>query len=207
MAESSVSAAPAPALGFHRLLYVGTGSLGVMFMPMWSQWLRTSYPQLEVRTVITRSAEQFVTRTALTVFTGREILVDAWPDEPSPKALHVELAQWPDAVVVHPASFHFVSRLALGMADTPVLLALQCTEAAVAIAPALPPGGQDSPGYRRHIEALAERPNVVVIPPTTGRSVTTGRMEASVAAPLSEVLARTEQLRLRMLTHSGREER
>ncbi|MEU3347145.1 flavoprotein [Streptomyces sp. NPDC006700] len=207
MAESPVSAAPAPAFGSRRLLYVGTGSLGVMFMPMWSQWLRTSYPQLEVRTVITRSAEQFVTRTALTVFTGREILVDAWPDEPRPKALHVELAQWPDAVVIHPASFHFVSRLALGMADTPVLLALQCTQAPVAVAPALPPGGTDSPAYRRHIEALAERPNVVVIPPTTGRSVTTGRMEASVSAPLSEVLARTEQLRLRMLAQSGPEER
>ncbi|GAA1435950.1 hypothetical protein GCM10009601_62790 [Streptomyces thermospinosisporus] len=207
MAESPVSAAPAPAFGARQLLYVGTGSLGVMFMPMWSQWLRTSYPQLEVRTVITRSAEQFVTRTALTVFSGSEILVDAWPDEPRPKALHVELAQWPDAVVIQPASFHFVSRLALGMADTPVLLALQCTQAAVAVAPALPPGGHDSPAYRRHIEALAERPNVVVIPPTTGRSVTTGRMEASVAAPLSEVLARTEQLRLQMLAQSGREER
>ncbi|GAA2449019.1 flavoprotein [Streptomyces glaucus] len=207
MAEPPVSAAPAPAFGARQLLYVGTGSLGVMFMPMWSQWLRTSYPQLEVRTVITRSAEQFVTRTALTVFTGREILVDAWPDEPRPKALHVELAQWPDAVVIHPASFHFVSRLALGMADTPVLLALQCTQAPVVVAPALPPGGTDSPAYRRHIEALAERPNVIVIPPTTGRSVTTGRMEASVAAPLSEVLARTEQLRLRMLAQSGLEER
>lgn len=206
MAESPVSAAPAPAFGARQLLYVGTGSLGVMFMPMWSQWLRTSYPQLEVRTVITRSAEQFVTRTALAVFSGHEILVDAWPDEPRPKALHVELAQWPDAVVIHPASFHFVSRLALGMADSPVLLALQCTQAAIAVAPALPPGGPDSPGYRRHIEALAERPNVVVIPPTTGRSVTTGRMEASVAAPLSEVLARTEQLRLRMLAQSGHEE-
>lgn len=207
MAESPVSAAPAPTFGSRRLLYVGTGSLGVMFMPMWSQWLRTSYPQLEVRTVITRSAEQFVTRTALTVFTGREILVDAWPDEPRPKALHVELAQWPDAIVIHPASFHFVSRLALGMTDTPVLLALQCTKVPVALAPALPPGGIDSPAYRRHIEALAERPNVVVIPPTTGRSVTTGRMEGSVAAPLSEVLAHTEQLRQRMLAQSGPEER
>ncbi|WP_406102124.1 flavoprotein [Streptomyces sp. NBC_01003] len=189
---------PAPDFGARRVLFAGTGSLGVMFMPMWLNWLRTAYPDIEVRTMLTRSAQRFVTRDALTAFAGGTVLQDVWPDEPEEGATHVELAQWPDAIVVHPATYNFVGRLALGAADTPLLLALQCTRAPVAVAPALPPGGAESYGYRRHVAALAERPNVTVVPPQPGYSVTTGRPGATVATPLPAVIPALERLRARL---------
>ncbi|MBA0053570.1 hypothetical protein E0L36_22630 [Streptomyces sp. AJS327] len=186
-----------PALGARKLLYFGTGSIGVMFMPMWVSWLRSAYPELTVRTVVTRSAERFVTRSAVTAFAGGQVLQDVWPDhdEPETGAKHVELAHWPDAVVVYPASFHFVSRLALGVADTPMLLALQCTRAPVVVAPALPPGGYESPAFQRHLETLKERPNVAVVPPLPGVSLTTGRNDASVVPDLNLVVPVLERLR------------
>ncbi|MFI2370943.1 flavoprotein [Streptomyces sp. NPDC018833] len=199
MAEATqVPAGSAPAFGARRVLFVGTGAIGVMFMPMWVNWLRTAYPAVELRTMVTRSAERFVTRTALTAFAGDEVLRDVWPDEPEVGARHVELAQWPDAVVVHPATFHFVSRLALGVADTPLMLALQCTQAPIAVAPALPPSGVESFAYRQHVAALEQRPNVTVVPPQPGFSVTTGRMDAAVATPLPEVVPALERLRARL---------
>jgi phosphopantothenoylcysteine decarboxylase/phosphopantothenate--cysteine ligase len=97
---------------------------------------------LELRVAVTRNAERFVTRGALGPMSGGNALLDAWPDGPVDRALHVELAEWADTVIVHPASLHFLARLAQGLADTPVLLALQCTTAPVVLAPALPPGAE-----------------------------------------------------------------
>ncbi|AGP61346.1 flavoprotein [Streptomyces rapamycinicus] len=184
-----------PPCGVQRLLYVGTGALSVAHAPFWLNWLRMSYPSLDVRTVLTRSAERFVTPGALAPIARQEVLRDAWPDGPVVHAPHVEFTEWAQAVVVHPASMHFLARLAQGLADTPVLLALQCATVPVALAPSLPPGGLASPAYRRHLAALAERPNMAIVPPVPGLSTTTGRTDAAVAAPLGELMAALERLR------------
>jgi phosphopantothenoylcysteine synthetase/decarboxylase len=172
-----------------RLLLFGTGALSVAFLPYWLNWLRIAHPDTEVRVAVTRSAERFVSRAALTAILGREVLLDAWPgttaDAATPPVDHVELAQWPDAVAVHPAGLNFIGRFAQGLADTPVLMALQCTRAVIGIAPALPPGAEANPAYRAHLRTLSRYDNVLIAPPHPGRSASTGRDDASVAAPLS----------------------
>ncbi|WP_228011124.1 flavoprotein [Nonomuraea phyllanthi] len=198
MSDDNPTMGEAPAFGARRLLFAGTGALAVAHMPFWVNWLSFWYPKLEVRVAITRSAARFVSQAALAPLAGREVFLDAWADEPAPTAPHVELTEWADAVIVHPATYNFVTRFALGMADTPVLLALQCTKAPVVVAPALPPGGVDSPAYLRHVASLNERPNVAVVPPTPGASATTGRMDAAVATPLPEVVAVAEKLRIEL---------
>ncbi|MFI6660837.1 flavoprotein [Streptomyces sp. NPDC050523] len=203
-AASALPSAAPPFTG-RRLLYVGTGALGVMFMPMWLHWLRTSYPEVEIRTVVTRSATRFVTPTTLSVFGGRPPQLDVWGEEPETTAPHVELAHWADTVVVHPATFHFTGRLALGVADTPTLLALQCTAAPIALAPALPPGALTSPAWRQHARTLAERANVTVVPPHQGISMTTGEPGAMTAATLTEVIPAVEALRARLAGQPGGE--
>jgi phosphopantothenoylcysteine decarboxylase / phosphopantothenate---cysteine ligase len=164
-------------------------------LPTWAGWLRTAYPSLTVRTVLTRSAERFVSRAALTALGGSEVLLDAWPDEAT-TALHVELATWADAVAVYPATMNFVSRFALGLTDTPVTLALQCTKAPIAVAPALPPGGLESETLSGHLKTLKGRRNVVVIPTVPGLSITTGHNDAAVPPPLPVVMSRLEQARI-----------
>ncbi|MEU5317494.1 flavoprotein [Streptomyces sp. NPDC021056] len=192
-----------PPFGARRLLYVGTGSIGVAHAPYWVTLLRLGYPELGLRVVMTRSAERFVSRGALAPMAGGEVLLDAWPDGPVQSALHVELAEWADAVIVQPATLHFLARFARGLADTPVLLALQCTTVPIVLAPALPPGAVESVAYRRHLAALAERPNVAVVPPVPGTSATTGRKDASAAAGLPDLLRAAEDLRMR-LARGGR---
>lgn len=196
------STAPPPFTA-RRLLYVGTGALGVLFMPMWLSWLRISYPDLEIRSMVTRSALRFVTPDALAIFAGHQAALDEWPTGPQTSAPHVEMAHWADTVIVHPATFHFTSRFALGLCDTPVLLALQCTRVPVALAPALPPGALDSPAWEQHTEALARHRNVVVVPPHPGVSVTTGLQDGTTAAPLPEVIAATEKLRAAQADRPG----
>lgn len=177
------------------MLLVGTGAVSVAFLPFWLNWLRLNLPGVELRLVLTRSAEAFVSPAAMGAISGREVVRDAWPSGPAPHALHVEFAEWADTIVVYPATLHYVSRLALGMADTPTLLALQCTQVPVGVAPALPPGAEHHPTYRTHLAALEQRENVVVAPPHAGRSATTGRHDAAVSAPLSTVLELVESHR------------
>ncbi|MGR8009455.1 flavoprotein [Streptomyces hypolithicus] len=186
-----------PDFGVSRLLLVGTGSVSVSDLPFWAEWLRASYPRLEITTVITRSAERFVSRASLAARTGGDVLTDAWPQDTA-HARHVAWAEWAEAVVVYPATLHFVARLALGLADTPAVLAAQCTAAPVAVAPALPPGGLDSAAYQAHWTALTARRNVVVAPPRSGVSATTGRPDAWVPALLPDVIELLEQRRVEL---------
>ncbi|MEU4160319.1 flavoprotein [Actinoplanes sp. NPDC026670] len=185
-----------PVLGLHRLLLVVTGSAAASNVPTWLNWIAETYPDLDVRLVATRSAERFVTRYALDLRTGGEFAIDAWDEVKGAK--HVEWAEWAEGVLVYPATFHFVTRFALGLADSPVLLALQCTRAVVGIAPALPPGGLESPAFQQHWATLAGRETVALVPPMPGRSLTTGRDDGWVCPPMPEALRRLEERRRRL---------
>jgi len=184
-----------PAFGGERLLVIGTGAIAAMYLPFWLNWLTTAYRTLEVQVVLTSSAERFVSAQALSVLVRKEVIPDRWPEETRPDALHVRLTEWSDSVVVYPACVNFISRLALGLADTPALLTLQCTSAPIAVAPSLPPGAMDNPTLQRHLATLAERRNVVVSPVQAVTSLSTGRRDAAGAPPLSTLIGMLEELR------------
>lgn len=190
---------PGPALGFTRLLLVGTGAVCVSALPEQIARIRAACPALEIQTVLTRSALRFVTRESLNLLTGRRTVIDAWPDEPVLRAPHVELTAWAEAVLVHPSTFSYTARLALGLADSPSLLAAQCTAAPVGVAPALPPGGVESHAYRAHAASLAARPNYVVAPPVPALSLTTGRMDSWAPVELPDLLEQVAELRRRLV--------
>ncbi|GAA1410066.1 flavoprotein [Catellatospora coxensis] len=198
MDDSTPSAEPRlPPLGFRRLLVVATGSLHAAFLARDLAWLRMAYPQLEAQVVLTRSALQFLTPTAVGAITGRAAQVDEWAG-PVAEAVHVTWQQWAQAVLVYPASLNYLARLAVGLADSPSLLAIQCSAAPVVVAPALPPGGWDSPVTAAHVAALAQRPTVTVLPPVPVRSFTTGRDDAYGPPPFTAALGTVELLRHRL---------
>jgi hypothetical protein len=187
-----------PAFDAERLLLFGTGSLRVAQLPGWVDWLRVTYPATDLRIVLTRSAQRFVSRQALAATTRRPVALDVWPDgdgDSVPDSTHVEYASWPDAIAVYPATFNFLARFATGLADTPMLLALQCTTAVIGMAPSVPPGAVTSHAYRAHLAALARRPNVTVLAPVMGVSAHTGAIGIGVAGPLPSLLRRLETLR------------
>jgi phosphopantothenoylcysteine decarboxylase/phosphopantothenate--cysteine ligase len=150
--------------------------------------------------VLTRSAQRFVTPAAVAAFSTRPVLADEWPAEAAHGALHVELAEWADAVLVYPATLHFMARLALGLAGSPCLLALQCSTAPLVVAPALPPGGWGSAAVTQHVRALQARAHVSIAPPVPGESVTTGRNDGWVPAAFPAALSMLEQRRQRIAT-------
>jgi phosphopantothenoylcysteine synthetase/decarboxylase len=173
---------------FSKLLIVITGSINAAFAPQWISWLRGLRPDLDLRIVVTRSAERFVTRSGISVLAGISAISDEWEDKARPGSLHTALAKWAEAVVIYPATFHYLARLSLGLADSPSLLAIQCTAVPVIIAPSLPPGGWESPAVTDHLHRLSKRANVSVITPLRGFSFTTGSEDGYYPPPFPQIL-------------------
>ncbi|MGW5384128.1 flavoprotein [Nocardia sp. NPDC003963] len=148
------------------LLYV-SGAVTAATTPLVLHALDSMRPRDEVRVVLSRSARRFVTPLACGAGI-RTVLTDDW-DELS-HGEHVELSRWPEVIVVYPATLNFVTRFSLGTADTPFLLAAQCSPARMIIAPALPPGGVGSVAFTGARDRLAGQERIVVLPTTSAPS-------------------------------------
>ncbi len=94
MIDESYDAAPGPELNLKRLLVVVTGSAYAWSTPYWLEWLRLHHPELEVRVVLTRSAQRFVTLQAVGARLGEAASTDVWPDDEA-CARHVDWQNGP----------------------------------------------------------------------------------------------------------------
>ena len=91
----------------------------------------------EVQIVMTASAGEFVTSTALQAVSGRPIRSNLWDKEAEAAMSHIELARWADVVLIAPATAEVMARIVSGGA--PDLLTTIClaTKAPIALAPAM----------------------------------------------------------------------
>ncbi|MEJ2173027.1 MAG: bifunctional phosphopantothenoylcysteine decarboxylase/phosphopantothenate--cysteine ligase CoaBC [Woeseiaceae bacterium] len=111
----------------------------------------------DVQIVMTASAEEFVTSTALQAVSGRPIRANLWDKEAEASMSHIELARWADVVLIAPATAEIMARLAGGAA--PDLLTTLClaTEAPLVIAPAMNRVMWSNPAVQANRQTLEER--------------------------------------------------
>lgn len=176
-----------PPLGIDRLLWLVTGSVAAADVPFLVRWVRLGHPDLQLKVVLSRSARRFVTPEAVASRLGAEPESDVWAETGS-QAPHVDWAQWAQAVLVYPATFSVVARLALGLADSPAVLAAHCSGGPLVVAPALPPGGLQSHVLQQHWQQLADRPGVAVAACRRGESAAGAAAPAWAPAPFPEAL-------------------
>lgn len=175
MDESDTRTYSIEGLADRRIAVMATGALGASFLHSWLGWLRSTSPSTEVRIVLTPSALQFIGLGTIRGF-GYEPLIDDWSDNEH-RPVHVELGQWAQGFLVHPATMHFVSRLSAGLCDSPALLAIQGSLAPVVVAASAPPGFTDTPVWQQYRRTLALRPNVELLAPMRGFSVSDPSLE------------------------------
>jgi phosphopantothenoylcysteine decarboxylase / phosphopantothenate---cysteine ligase len=110
-----------------------------------------------VQAVMTRAAQEFVTATTLQALTGRPVFTDQWGQaggRVSNAMPHIDLTRVADAIVVAPASAHFIARAAQGLADdllSTLVLARRCP---LLVAPAMNVEMWSNPATRRNVETL-----------------------------------------------------
>jgi len=91
----------------------------------------------DVRVVMTRASQEFITPLTLQALSGNSVHVDMLDPEAEAAMGHIELARWADVIVVAPASADVIARIAHGKGDdllTTVCLARRCD---LVVAPAM----------------------------------------------------------------------
>ena len=121
----------------------------------------------EVQIVMTSSAEEFVTGTALQAVSGKPVRSNLWDKEAEAAMSHIELARWADMVLIAPATAEVMARIVSGGA--PDLLTTIClaTEAPIALAPAMNHVMWSNPATQSNREVLEQR-GVHILGPGVG---------------------------------------
>lgn len=91
----------------------------------------------QVRVVMTPAATQFITPLTLQALTGNRVHTELLDADAEAGMGHIELARWPDLVLIAPASADFLARVAAGQADDLLSTLLLATRAPIALAPAM----------------------------------------------------------------------
>lgn len=112
---------------------------------------------IEVQVVMTPAARAFATELSLATVSRRPVRVELLDAGEEGRVGHIELADWPDLVVVAPATASVLARAAAGMADDLLTTVLLATRAPVLWAPAMNTNMWRHPATQANLATLAER--------------------------------------------------
>lgn len=150
----------------HRILLGVTGGIAAYKSAELVRLLKKSGH--EVRVVMTRGAEAFITPLTFQALSGEPVRTSLLDPDAEAGMGHIELAKWADLIVVAPASADFMARLANGMADD-LLTTLCCaSQAPIALAPAMNQAMWSNHRTRRNTALLEADPQVRLWGPDQG---------------------------------------
>ncbi len=121
----------------------------------------------EVRVVMTQAATQFITPLTLQALSGNRVHTALLDAEAEAGMGHIELARWPDLILIAPASANFIAKLADGKADDILSTLLLATKAPIAVAPAMNQAMWANVATQENLGVLAAR-GVKVLGPASG---------------------------------------
>ncbi len=122
---------PAP----HRVLLGVTGGIAAYKSAELVRRLRDR--DVDVQVVMTDGAREFVTPMTFQALSGRPVRSTLWDAAAEAAMGHIELARWPDRILIAPASADFLARLAHGLADDLLTTLCLATDRPIAVAPAM----------------------------------------------------------------------
>ncbi|WP_172993663.1 bifunctional phosphopantothenoylcysteine decarboxylase/phosphopantothenate--cysteine ligase CoaBC, partial [Lactobacillus helveticus] len=121
----------------------------------------------EVRIVMTKNAEHFVTTNTLAALTKYPVLDDLWEKANEASIPHVHLARWSQLALIVPATANFISKMANGIADDTASTTILATKAPKLVVPAMNDQMWNNPATQRNI-ALLKGDGIHVMEPATG---------------------------------------
>lgn len=121
----------------------------------------------EVRVVMTKNAEKFVTSATLASLTKYPVLDDLWLKENEAQIPHVSLARWTELALVVPATANFIAKMANGIADDAASTTILATQAPKYVVPAMNDQMLANPATQRNLAFLKEN-DVKILDPVIG---------------------------------------
>ncbi|MTI84603.1 MAG: bifunctional phosphopantothenoylcysteine decarboxylase/phosphopantothenate--cysteine ligase CoaBC [Firmicutes bacterium] len=118
----------------------------------------------EVHVVMTKAAREFIGPVTFEAISGNKVHLDVFDSPPGWHFPHLELARIADAVVIAPATAHFIGRAACGMADDLMGTMLLACQNLVIVCPAMNVAMYKHPAVQANINKLREFGYTVVEP-------------------------------------------
>ncbi len=131
----SQNPASPPALHGRRILLGVTG--GIAAYKAADLVRRLMEAGAEVQVVMTASALHFVGATTFQALSGKSVRSSLWDEAAEAAMGHIELARWPDLILIAPATANFIAKLAHGAADDLLSTLCLATDKPIAVAPAM----------------------------------------------------------------------
>ncbi|HEX4584723.1 MAG TPA: bifunctional phosphopantothenoylcysteine decarboxylase/phosphopantothenate--cysteine ligase CoaBC [Burkholderiaceae bacterium] len=124
----------------------------------------------QVQAVLTHGALHFVTPTMLQALTGRPAYVELWDERLDQAMGHIVLSRDADALLVAPATAHFIAKLAHGLCDdllSSVAVARPRERCLLLVAPAMNVEMWEHPATRRNVRTI-EADGALILGPASG---------------------------------------
>ncbi|MGE4313299.1 MAG: bifunctional phosphopantothenoylcysteine decarboxylase/phosphopantothenate--cysteine ligase CoaBC [Pseudobdellovibrionaceae bacterium] len=119
---------------------------------------------VEVRAILTKGGEQFVTPLSVGALCGHEPYTNLWSLKDETEMGHIRLSRESDVIVVAPASADFCAKMAAGLADDLASTCILATDKPVLIAPAMNPYMWENAATKANIETLIKRGTLMIGP-------------------------------------------
>ena len=163
-----------PSLAGRRILLGVSGGIAAYKSAEFVRLLRKA--GAEVQVVLSDGGARFITPVTLQALSGHPVRQSLWDENAEAAMGHIELARWPDLIVVAPASANAMARLAAGM--TTDLLSTVClaSDRPLMLAPAMNRLMWAHPATQENAQRLRARGvQLVGVGRRHGRTATTGR--------------------------------
>ena len=110
-----------------------------------------------IYTMMTRSAQEFITPLTLGTLTGHNVACDMFKPPENYEVEHISLAVHADVIVLIPATANVIGKIASGIADDFLTTTVMASKAPCIIAPAMNNGMYENSIVQENIERLKKR--------------------------------------------------
>ncbi|QNM15925.1 MULTISPECIES: bifunctional phosphopantothenoylcysteine decarboxylase/phosphopantothenate--cysteine ligase CoaBC [Fusobacterium] len=107
-----------------------------------------------VKVIMTENATKIITPLALETLSRNRVYVDMWDKTPHFEVEHISLAEWADLVLIAPATYNIVGKVANGIADDMLSTVISATVKPVYFALAMNVNMYNNPILKENIEKL-----------------------------------------------------
>lgn len=120
-----------------------------------------------VRVVMSKSAQEFITPLTLQTLTKHAVLTDTFDEHDPTSIQHIQIADWLDVALVAPATANIIGKMANGISDDAVSSTLMAVNKLRVIVPAMNTKMYENPATQANIKRL-ESFGYYVMEPETG---------------------------------------
>ena len=147
----------------------------------------------EVRVAMTESAQEFITPTTFRSLSSYPVATRLFIPEEAAELVHINLADWADALAVVPATANVLGKFACGIADEIVSCTWLACDCPKLVAPAMNSRMWANPAVQRNCSLLTDDQNVQFVGPVEGL-LAEGRTGTGRLAPVDDIVEAIDAL-------------